>query len=234
MHLWNRSVFVAVFAVLGVLAACDGTSHLSTTDAVVDLAPQADIPVADAAPADGRAEAVSPPPAGPSIAEIAPLPLADYGPAFWMEAEAVDGGLLEVVLRARDLTNMVGFAVQVVWDPAHFELMEVAATAPVGGPDAVARGVAAGLGPGRLTMGVTRFPKEVDPWNPTPLGVDLPGNVEMGRFVLKPLAPGDAVLRFAEGHRIARRPDYGEIPCAWAGVQVRITGDGPHTEEVAR
>jgi hypothetical protein len=231
MHHWNRSILAAVLALL---AGCDGSGHLAATDAGGDLAPRIDTRGVDAVPGDGIPEDVSRPPVGPSIVEILPLPLADYGPAFWLEAEASGDGMLEVSVRARDLSSMVGFAVQVTWDPALLELVEVAATAPVGGPDAVARGVAAGLGPGRLTMGVTRFPKEVDPWNPTPLGVDLPGNVEMGRFVLKPLAPGDAVLRFREGHRVARRPDHGAIPCAWAGLQVRIAGAGPAAGEVER
>ncbi len=231
MSLRNVTILLAV---LVVAAACDGSGRLASADVIGDLAPPVDTIVVDVLAPDGSAEDTTLPPLGPSFAELMPLPLADYGPAFWMEGEVVGDGLLAVTVMARDLTSMVGFAVQVTWDPTLMDLVEAAATAPVGGPDAEARGVAAGLGSGRLTLGVARFPKEVDPWNPTPLGVDLPGTVEMGHFVLRPLSPGDAVLRFREGHRVARRPDYGAIPCAWAGLQVRITGDALLSEEASK
>ena len=219
-----RNLFT-LLAVLAVVAACDDSGRFTSADVIGDLAQPADTVGIDTTAPDGGAEDIAAPPIGPAFAELMPLSLADYGPAFWMEGVVVGDGLLEVTVKARDLTSMVGFAAQVTWDPDLMELVEAAATAPVGGPDAEARGVAAGLGAGRLTLGVARFPKEVDPWNPTPLGVDLPGTVEMGTFVLRPLAPGDAVLRFREGHRVARRPDYGAISCAWAGLQVRITGE---------
>ena len=228
-----KKIGEAVFLLLGVLvlvAACDGTGHLRTYDAAGDLSPDhvtVDTIGAEDAPTDVEAS-------GPTVAEVIPLPLTDYGPAFWMEVEERDDALLEVVVRARDLTSLVGFATQISWEPALMELVTVTATAPVGGADAVARGVGAGLGPGRLTMGVCRFPKQVDPWDPKALGVDLPGSVEMGRFVLRPIAAGDTVLRFLDGHRVARRPDYSAIPCAWSGLQVRITGAGPSLGEGTR
>ncbi len=208
-------IFILVLTVLLVsICGCRRSGRLSTPDAKADVASPGDLVENDTASPEQIGEDGPSSPSGPTIAEVVRLPLADYGPAFWMEAEVGDDGLLEVIVRARDLTSLVGFAAQVTWNPELLELMEVAATAPIGGVDAVARGVGAGLGPGRLTLGVTRFPKEVDPWNPQASGVDLPGSVEMGRFVLRPLASGDTVLRFREGHRMARRPDYAEISCA--------------------
>lgn len=227
-------MFATSLAVALILfGGCDGSGRLQTHDMTTDVADRGEVTGGDVGSADQVGEESSPPASTPTVEEIVTLPLADYGPAFWLEAEVGDGGLLEVTMRARDLSSLVGFAVQVTWDPELLELTEAVATAPVGGPDAVARSVAAGLGPGRLTLGVVRFPVEVNPWDPQPLGIDLPGNVEMGRFVLRPVAPGDTVLRFAEGHRVARRPDYSSIPCAWSGLQVRIAGDGPMTGEVA-
>ncbi|MFH1530025.1 MAG: hypothetical protein ABIK09_04715 [Pseudomonadota bacterium] len=232
MPLSKLATSLAVVTML--LGGCDGSGRLKPTDRTDDVPDRSEVAGGDAASPDQVDGGFLSPGSGPTVSEIVPLPLADYGPAFWMAAEVGNGGLLEVVVWARDLTSLVGFAVQVTWDPELLELTEAVATAPVGGPDALARGVAAGLGPGRLTMGVTRFPVEADPWNPQPLGFDLLGNVEMGRFVLRPVAPGDAVLRFREGHRVARRPDHSAIPCAWAGLQVRIVGDGPGSGEAAR
>lgn len=204
--------------------SCDGSGRLAAPD-VGDARAGADTMAGDVVAADG-APGEDTAPLVPSLVPvmISPAPLADYGPAFWMEAEAGDDGLVDVQVRGRVLTDLVGFAVQVSWDPDLLELVEVAATAPLGDPAATAKGVAAGMGPGRLTLGVVRFPKEVDPWNPQATGVNVPGEVEMGRFTLRPIGPGDAILRFREGHRVARRSDYGEISCAWAGVQIRIAG----------
>jgi len=194
------------------LAGCDGSGRLSAPDAAGDDVLRGDAAAGDGAPAGGPAVDAPPRTPGPTISEVVPLPLVDYGPAFRMEVEDRGDGLLGVVVRARSLTSFVGFAAQIAWDAELLELVEAEATAPLGGPDAVARGVAAGLGPGRLTLGAVRFPNAVDPWHPQPAGMDLPGEVEMGRFVLRPLTPGDAVIRFTEGRRVARRPDYSEIP----------------------
>ena len=228
-------ISILVLTVLLVsICGCRRSGRLSAPDAKADVASPGDLVESDTASPEQISEDTPLSPSGPTIVEVIRLPLADYGPAFWMEAEVGDDGLLEVIVRARDLTSLVGFAAQVTWNPELLELIEVAATAPIGGVDAVARGVGAGLEPGRLTLGVTRFPKEVDPWNPQASGADLPGSVEMGHFVLRPLASGDTVLRFREGHRTARRPDYAEISCAWAGMQVRIIDDDSGSEEVAR
>ena len=215
-----------VVVALWSLAGCDGRGRPSTPDATGDRVSPNDRSGGESDASDVGADTALRSP-GPTISEIIPLPLADYGPAFWIEGGILGDGRLEVVVRARNLTSLVGFAAQVTWDAGLLELLEVTATAPLGGADAVAGGVAAGLGPGLLTLGATRFPKNVDPWNPVPLGIDLPGSVEMGRFILRPLAPGDTTLRFMEGHRVARRPDYAAIPCVWTGLQVRITGSTP-------
>ena len=232
MALIKHSIAIVLFVLMS--AGCGGSGQSTSSDLSSDVASNDDLNGSDALLADVAIGEVGSPPSVPTVTEIAPLPLADYGPAFWMEAEVTSDGLLEVLVQARDLTSLVGFATQITWSPDLLELVEVAATAPIGGLDAVAKGVGAGLGPGRLTMGVTRFPNEVDPWNPVPSGADLPGTVEMGRFVLRPIGSGDAVLRFREGHRIARRPDYAEIACAWAGVQVRIVSSNSDPQEVAK
>jgi len=218
------SSWYLIVALVVLTAGCDGSGRLSGLK-LEDDSGMGDVEAVDTASSDRTLED-APRPRGPAVSEVVPLPLADSGPAFWMVAEDREDGLLGVVVRARSLTNLVGFASQVTWDPDLLGLVEAAATAPLGGPDAVARGIAAGLGPGRLTLGVTRFPEEVEPWNPQPVGVDLPVAVEMGRFLLRPLAQGDAVIRFREGRRLARRSDYSEIPCAWVGLQVRIEGGG--------
>ena len=218
-------ICILIATLFSLVTACDGSGRLAAPDVAFDASAGADTMAVDLVVADGASseDAAS---VGPNFVPvmISPAPLADYGPAFWMEAEAGDDGLVDVRIRARALTDLVGFAVQVSWNPDLLELVEVAATAPLGDPATAAKGVAAELGPGRLTLGVVRFPKEVDPWNPQATGVNVPAEVEMGRFILRPVGAGDAALRFREGHRVARRSDYGEIPCAWVGLQIRIVG----------
>ncbi len=160
------------------------------------------------------------------VASLVPEEYTGDGPQFWFEAVeselASKRELMILEVRGRNLGSIVGLALAIGFDKDILEPVSIEPLANLGDDGSFAKGVGTLIEPGVISVGVSRFPKEYDPWNPKVEGKEMDQIFILARMTLALKKEGLSTLSVLNARSIIRRSDYSMVSFHGADMDVHV------------